>query len=456
MSLEPGGFAEKIGNRYESSWVTYQLLRLLDEQISYVKVEPIGTDEEAVDVLIENTDGSKEYHQCKIGHLSVEAWTLATLQSKDLLTKGFSHIQSGSKSYKVISRIGFKLLQDLHESAINSNGSSYDFFKYQIEQVSKERVKIFNELCNILQLNSCDPVGLDKALQFLESFEIQQFNEDNLDHEVLVLMAEKLVYGQASHLINFLQSFPVKFGQLRKQITAYSLKQNLIANNFTFKIYPDHPHIASVIEILNQEFDNSITPFLISNQIIIRSEFQYALEVIKSNPITLIKADAGMGKSAFLLDLKNHFKANGAVILPIRLDQKMPNKNLNRFGEDLGFPYSPILCLENFAKHEKVIVILDQLDALRWTSTHSSNAIEICRQIISQILTLNRLGVDIKVILATRNFDLEDDIQLSNWINSISNDIKQIELKQFESIQIEHLVDQFENYKHLKEEQKNI
>lgn len=101
MSLEPGGFAEKIGNRYESSWITLQLLRLLDEKISYVQVEPIGTDEDAVDVIIGCLDGSKEHHQCKIGNRSDEAWTLATLQSKELLTKGFQHILSGSKSYKV-------------------------------------------------------------------------------------------------------------------------------------------------------------------------------------------------------------------------------------------------------------------------------------------------------------------------------------------------------------------
>lgn len=48
VSLEPDGFSEKIGNRYESSWITFQLLRLLDEKISYVQVEPLGDDEDAV------------------------------------------------------------------------------------------------------------------------------------------------------------------------------------------------------------------------------------------------------------------------------------------------------------------------------------------------------------------------------------------------------------------------
>lgn len=147
MSLEPGGMAEKIGNRYESSWVTLQLLRLLDEKISYVQVEPLGEDEDAVDLIIGNLDGSRELHQCKIGNVSDNAWSIATLQSKELLTKGFQHILSGAKSYKVVSRIGFRLLEDICESARNSTGSSSDFFEYQIQKISEERRKLFSELC---------------------------------------------------------------------------------------------------------------------------------------------------------------------------------------------------------------------------------------------------------------------------------------------------------------------
>jgi len=34
--------------------VTYQLLRLLEEKISYVQVEPLGDDEDGVDLIIGN------------------------------------------------------------------------------------------------------------------------------------------------------------------------------------------------------------------------------------------------------------------------------------------------------------------------------------------------------------------------------------------------------------------
>src|SRR5690606_29556745 len=136
---------------------------------------------------------------------------------------------------------------------------------------------------------------------------------------------------------------PVKCEKLRKAITAHVLKTDLEDHQFSFKTYPDDPHVSSIISTLNNEFDRSIEPHLISKQNIHRAEFETALVTIDKSPITLIKADAGVGKSAFLLDIKKHFIQSGAIVLPIRLDRRVPEKNLDQFGKDLGFPYSPIV-----------------------------------------------------------------------------------------------------------------
>lgn len=457
VSLEPGGLAEKIGNRYESTWVAFQLLKLLDEKISYVQVEPIGPDEDAVDVIIGNLDGSKEHHQCKIGNVSDDAWSLSTLQSKELLTKGFQHILSGSKSYKVVSRIGFRLLEDICESARNSTGSSSDFYKYQIQNISEERRKLFRELCTKLGLSSSDSDDLDKVFQFLKAFEVTQFNEDDVDNALFTLIAEKLVYQPPSHLVHFLQTYPVKCGKLRTRITSHILKRDLEDHHFSFKTYPGDPHISAVLAMLNDEFDHSIEPYLISRQNIQRAEFSTTLDTVNNNPITIIKADAGVGKSAFLLDLKKHFVRSGTIVLPIRLDRRVPEKNLDQFGKDLGFPYSPISCLQKYGQGQEIIILLDQLDALRWTALHSSNALDICIKMVKEILLLRQhASAHIKIIMATRNFELEDDVRLKNWISGLDSDVKQIELKLFESDQIKPYISQFEEYEQLSNEQKNI
>lgn len=41
MAFEPGGMANKLGNRYEGRWVAKQLLRLLNEEIESVTVNLI-------------------------------------------------------------------------------------------------------------------------------------------------------------------------------------------------------------------------------------------------------------------------------------------------------------------------------------------------------------------------------------------------------------------------------
>ncbi|MFX7280266.1 hypothetical protein ABTI53_19590, partial [Acinetobacter baumannii] len=78
---------------------------------------------------------------------------------------------------------------------------------------------LFSELCTKLELNLSNPDDLDKAVHFLKSFEIKKFNEDDIDNELCILLAEKLVYQPPSQLVHFLQSYPVKCGKLRTHIT---------------------------------------------------------------------------------------------------------------------------------------------------------------------------------------------------------------------------------------------
>jgi hypothetical protein len=52
MPYELGGRADKSGNRFEVRWVIYQMLKVLDEKLDYVVLEPLGDDEQGVDIWI--------------------------------------------------------------------------------------------------------------------------------------------------------------------------------------------------------------------------------------------------------------------------------------------------------------------------------------------------------------------------------------------------------------------
>lgn len=66
--------------------------------------------------------------------------------------------------------------------------------------------------------------------------------------------------------------------------------------------------------------------------------------------------------------------------------------------------------LQKIAAGEQCVLILDQLDALRWTNSHSSTALEVCKELISQANAVNTFQLGkISIVFAARTFDLEYD-----------------------------------------------
>lgn len=67
-------------------------------------------------------------------------------------------------------------------------------------------------------------------------------------------------------------------------------------------------------------------------------------------------------------------------------------------------------CIHSISKNERAVIILDQLDALRWTQAHSKDALLVCAQIINQVERLNiERKYNISIIFVCRTYDLEND-----------------------------------------------
>ena len=78
MSRESGGRADKLGNRYEDYWSVELLLRLVDEKLEYLIIEPLGKDEEGTDILTIEKSGDKVFINVRVvilikisGHLQI-------------------------------------------------------------------------------------------------------------------------------------------------------------------------------------------------------------------------------------------------------------------------------------------------------------------------------------------------------------------------------------------------
>jgi len=72
----------------------------------------------------------------------------------------------------------------------------------------------------------------------------------------------------------------------------------------------------------------------------------------------------------------------------------------------------PLYTVKNKSGTRKAVLIIDQLDALRWTSAHSSEAFPICQELIRQAMQLDG---NLLVVVGCRTFDLEHDPQIKKW-----------------------------------------
>ena len=142
MAFEPGGFADKLGNRHEARWVAKQLLRLIKEEIRSVTVEAIGDDERGVDLWIEKNDSTRQAQQCKARNGANESWSISDLNLRRVLHYLQEQLDRDPKyEFAFVSGIGATLLRDICDSARFSMQTQSLFFGTKLRLLGKRDAK---------------------------------------------------------------------------------------------------------------------------------------------------------------------------------------------------------------------------------------------------------------------------------------------------------------------------
>ena len=161
----------------------------------------------------------------------------------------------------------------------------------------------------------------------------------------------------------------------------------------------------------------------INNQLIHRKETDFTINQIMQGNSLIIHGKAGVGKSGCIQEIMEFLQKSQILYLGIKLDKFVPDTSADEFGQKLGLPESPIYCLHTLSAGKNCVLILDQLDALRWIGRHSAVALDVCKEMISQANDINKYeNGKISVVFVSRTFDLETDRGLQSLFSNIKND----------------------------------
>ncbi len=440
MAFEPGGYSDKLGNQYEELWVAQKLVDLIAERVRSVSYEATGDDERGVDLWLTHKNGKKEAQQCKARNASKEKWSVSDLSGvlehmRDQLDRDFDH------HFSFVSGVPFTVLGDICESARKSNGNPENFYESQIKEIGLERLSIFQQFCKKLQLDYAIKKDRAKAYDYLKRIKIILEPFDSNAKDKLLERTAVYVSGDSETTVSLLVQFAKD--NLRETITLEAVRQYLAKHELSFRRLSNDNRIFPAIEKLQTKFEESIKPFLIAGELIERSETQElysALQADKSRFLVL-HGKAGQGKSGVVYELTRLLLAARVAYLPIRLDRNRPKNNPKLFGKALGLPESPVYCLDAIAGDNCSVIILDQLDALRWTSLHSANSLDVCKELLREAKELSRERLHpIHVVLVSRTFDLDHDPDIKNLLSLVDHNTQKIEVGKLSDDSIKNVI----------------
>lgn len=429
MGYEIGGRADKFGNRYEYNWAIIKLIELCEEKISSVTLEAIGKDEEGIDIWIENKDGTREGQQCKGRCGSDENWKFSTAKEKGIWSNWKKQLdRSYSIHVSLISPLAFTKLEDTIMRAKNSNGNSNDFINIQIENSSNGIKNLFKNICKEMDLNLENDDDRNLVLNYFQRMHYRQCPDSTLK-KILIGKIEYLFFGESETIYNTFLDYIINGNIYGKQITLPILNHYLKQKGIFYKNLATNPNISPKIQDINEEYKKSYSTF--SKGLIHRNITDKLWKQIQNGESIIVHGKAGVGKSGCSAEIVNLCEENAIPYIAIKLDKHIPKSNPEIWANELGLPTSISYCLDAISKESHAVIILDQLDALRWTQAHSRDSLSVCMRIINEVKLINiERSHKISMVFISRTYDLKNDSSIKQLFDAQNkNDIKWNELE---------------------------
>lgn len=406
MSLESGGRADKYGNTYENNVLAKAILRLIREDIQSVTVEPLGPDGKGVEFFEEEKNGAKTYYQCKASNAMKDKWSLSDLNRYNIFQFSKELIQRGkANKYKFISPLPYNHLDELCNRA-RTNGSSDDFIKYQLNN-DKMR-NLFHHCAQYYKLSTSKKGELDTLVEILARSYFKIIPRNSETEKNLDMFIGYELTGNPSEIRVLLGQYANTHSRYGVAITAREVINYLESCNIKRRSEYKNERVLSKIDTLNDTYWGVYKP--INNKLIPRVQSSEAIKKLSEVKSLIIHGKAGSGKSGCVQEIITHLKSTNTLYLAIKLDKKIPKGSADQFGKDLGLSQSPVYCLNSLSASTHCVLILDQLDSLRWTSMHSADALDVCKELINQAETINKSEKgSISIVFVSRTFDFEND-----------------------------------------------
>lgn len=413
---EPGGIASKLGTQYERRFAIWHLVRLVTDQILSLKWEPASGDSGGADIDLVLPDGKTEHVQLKRQNRACDKWSPASLEQENVLSAAATYVDASENArFRFASSLPVPHLKDICDDLTRHEGPDSQFIAERINAL-KDRGKCFKELLQKWGLQHGVDVDEALALRRLRVMRFEVVESGDSERERIGLLIQNTFDGDPVTVTALLEGYLER--HLGKTITAQPLLDYLAQHGHRPRDLRRDPQLRTTVGTLRDDFIVSLRERLVAQTWIPRSQVEdIASQIIGEDPprLVLVHGKAGTGKSGVLLGISEKLKAAGVPSLPLSLSARPMDGDARRYGESIGLKATPAAALRAVAHDGRAVLVIDQLDALRLTTSGATAAWQQCASMLREAVH-DPMTV---VVVACRTFDLEHDANIMRWRGTV-------------------------------------
>lgn len=434
MALK-GGSADKAGNVYESYWAVEDICHILldKEDSSSIYFEKPDEIKDGYEYIVNK--GKKNY--CvQVKNYDIE-WTISNLYNKGVLSNFIKRMDEDKNSICVFLSSSNTELDEIVDRVKRSENKSLFFNSMITSEKIKKIISKLREIIISIKFADKDITSMnedekdeflykldDYIYYFLRKIEVKIKDNNTLKKDTISLINCIFKSPNSDDILSSL----FKFSQERynEKFTKLELIRYLQEDRgFIFSDYNLNTSLLNKLEGNNNNFINSTTQFYQKFKIERSEVHEICDKIISSNKekYFFVLGSAGCGKSIILREVDNLLKDKSYTIIPIDIRNFENFNNCEELGQCIyNERVSPADLLANIAQDKPALIILDQLDSLSSVSGRSINKWFVINQLLQQVCKYP----NIKVLIACRDFDLNKDSRLKEFIQTNEESVEKI------------------------------
>lgn len=416
----PGGATDKFGNFYEGLWTVYTIIDILKEKTDFIRLEPVDDYEsKGVEFYVEK-EGRREYHQVKSQNSRDGRYNLSILNKMKILSNFKEKLQSenNSKCVFISSDSAFQLEKLIQRS---NAGNTFEEFKNSCLK-DKDSKNWFQELTEIWKITE------EKTYNFLKRIEVRTIDYKTLKSNIINHF-DTLVSGDSENIVNILAQYVLE--NIHQKLDGANFWSYLASRGFSVLDWSKDLSIVNKIRESNIDIADYLKQTFICDTFFERNEVNEIFNLLENESIALLSGDANSGKSSILYGVLTQSISRGYNPYIIKTDDLVHINTKKDLKDALELPETPEKILANISKVSKGLLIIDQLDAV---SLYSGRNADVYDKVIFKIIESSKSYDNLKVIIACRTVDLENDYRFQKLIENDGENIIRVSGLSEESI----------------------